>query len=292
MPNRVRSPQLRAQVGDSRRAGVKVGGVAAPLFSALLKYWPGRRGYSQLDFSLEADVSARHLSFLESGRAEPSEEMVLQLMAALDVPLREQNQMLRAAGFDARFPEPELSALAPAVEQAIARMMQQQEPYPLTVLSVESDILRSNKSAQAIFEAFIAEPAQLPSVLNMFSLMFDPRFIRPFVVDWENVARGMLSRLQRESLQRRGDARLSALLDRIYAYPGVPREWRQPDFSTQSEATLTLWFRRAELTVGFFTTLTVFSAPQQVTLEELRIESCFPLDDETRRTCERLAVGS
>ena len=117
------------------------------LFSALLKYWRGRRGHSQLDLALEADVSARHLSFLESGRARPSEPMVLQQMAALHVPLREQNQMLRAAGFAPRFPEPGLSALDPAVEQAIARMMQQQAPFPLTVLSVESNIRPSESQA-------------------------------------------------------------------------------------------------------------------------------------------------
>jgi len=265
--------------------------VTDALFSALLKYWRGRRGCSQLDLALEADVSARHLSFLESGRARPSEAMVLQLMAALHVPLREQNQMLRAAGFTPRFPEPELSALDPAVEQAIAKMMRQQHPFPLTVLSVESNILRSNDAAQVLFPLFVAEPERLPEPLNMFTLMFDPRGMRPFVLEWERVARGMIARLQREALHRSGDARLAAQLERIFELPGVAAEWRQPDLSTQSDPTLSIRLRRGELAVGFFTTITVFSAPHQVTLEELRIESAFPLDDQTRRTCERV-VGA
>lgn len=264
------------------------GRVTAPLFSALLKYWRGRRGYSQLDLALEADVSARHVSFLESGRAKPSEAMVLALLAALGVPLRDQNQLLRAAGFLPRFPEPALDALSPAIDQAIERMMQQQEPFPLTVLSVESDILRSNRAAKILFPAFVAEPERVGERVNMFSLIFDPRLIRPFVVNWEHVARGMIGRAQREALHRRGDPRLASLLERVFDYPDVPKSWRQPDFSQDSEAALSIRLQRGALTVGFFTTITVFSAPQQVTLDELRIESSFPLDDETRRTCERL----
>lgn len=261
--------------------------MAPRLFPAQLKYFRGRRGLSQLDLALAANVSARHVAFLEAGRSQPSEEMVLRLFSALDVSLRERNEALRAAGFSPRFAEPALDALPPAVDQAIARMMAQQEPYPLTVLSVDSDIVRGNRAATRLFGRFVREPPEGPP--NLFSLVFDPRHLRPFLVDWETLARSMVARLHREALSRRDD-RLFALLDRVFGYPGVPREWQQPDFSLPASPTLTVRLRRDALSLAFLTTVTVFSAPQDVTLEELRIESSFPLDDETARACARLAA--
>lgn len=258
------------------------------LFPALLRYWRGRRGHSQLALALEADVSARHLSFLESGRARPSDEMVLRLFSVLAVPLREQNQALVAAGFAPRFAEPGLDAMAPEVDQALQQMMAQHEPYPLTVLSLDGTVVRSNRAAQTLFGAFVAEPEALPQPLDMYSLLFDARCMRPFVVDWESLARSMVARLHRERLQR-GDAKLAPVLERVLSFPGVPREWRQPDFSTEAHPTLRVRLERGELRVGFLVTVTVFSAPQQVTLDELRIESCFPLDDATRAVCKRFA---
>jgi len=261
--------------------------MAPRLFPAQLKYWRGRRGHSQLDLALAAGISARHLAFLESGRSQPSEEMVLRLFATLETPLRDRNEALRAAGFPPRFAEPGLDALPPAIDQAIARMMQQQEPYPLTVLSVDSDIVRSNRAAARLFGRFVLEPPEAP--LNLFSLVFDPRYLRSFLVDWATLARSMVARLHREALARREDDRLFALLDRVLGYPGVPREWQQPDFSAPASPTLTVRLQRDDLALAFLTTVTVFSAPQEVTLEELRIESSFPLDAATVESCERIA---
>lgn len=261
------------------------------LFSALLKYWRSQRGQSQLDLALAANVSPRHVSFLESGRAQPSVDMVLRLMAALDVPLRDQNQALSAAGFEPRFPEPSLADLPPGVDWAIERMLQQQEPYPLTVLSPHHDVVRRNDAATRLFEAFAAEPERLPPTPNMFQLLFDPGLVRPFVVQWEQLARRMLSRLHREVLQHQGDARSAALLDSVLQHSGVPREWRQPDFSTDLGGTVTVGLQRGDLALNFLTTITAFSAPQLVTLQELRIESYFPLDEPTRIACQNLAAG-
>ncbi|MES2934401.1 MAG: helix-turn-helix domain-containing protein [Pseudomonadota bacterium] len=259
------------------------------LFCALLKYWRGRRGYSQLDLALAADVSARHISFLESGRAQASADMVLRLMSTMSVPLRDQNHVLRAAGFAARFPDPGLDLIPAAVELAIEQMMRQQAPFPLTVLNADYDIVRCNDAATAVFSHFVAEPDRLTNPLNLFDLIFDPHLSRPFVNNWPIVARHMVARLHREALQYGDDARRWALLERVLQYPAVPASWRQPDFSTESAPTLNIELQRDGLRLGFLTTLTVFSAPQQVTLDELRIESYFPLDDATRRSCEQLA---
>jgi len=260
------------------------------LFPALLRYWRAGRGLSQLDLALAADVSARHLSFLETGRARPSREMVLRLAATLDVPLRDQNALLEAAGHSAEFAEPGLDELAPPIAQALARMLAAQEPYPMTILDRRYDLLRANASATSVLLRFVVEPAALPSPLNGFAFVFDPSLARPFILGWERLAHDMAARLHREVLARPQDAALAALLESLFAYPDVPDSWRQPDFSTPSQPTAELRLRKEEVELGFLTTITAFSAPQNVTLEELRIESYFPLDAATARACEQMAV--
>src|SRR5450631_989886 len=254
------------------------------LFPALLRYWRERRGMSQLELSCAADVSARHISCLESSRAEPSRDMVLRLLSVLSVPLREQDQALLAAGSE---PRPELD---PAIAHAIERMMEKQEPFPLTVLSLDGRIVRSNHAATSIFGAFIAEPAALSDSPNMYTLLFDPRFLRSFILDWSTLARAITSRVHREHLQR-GDSRLAPVLDQLFSFPDVPSEWRHPDFSTQAHPTTQITLVRGALRVCFLVAVTAFSAPQRVALDELRIESCFPLDQETQATCVRLGSG-
>jgi transcriptional regulator with XRE-family HTH domain len=258
------------------------------LFPALLKYWRGRRGLSQLDLALAAEVSSRHVSFLEIGRAQPSAEMVLRLASALDVPLRDQNELLRAAGHEPRFAEPSLGEVPPPIERALERMMAQQEPYPLTVLSATYDVLRANQAAVALLSRFVAEPQHLPASRNVFTLLFDPRLVRPFVVDWDRLARLMVARLHREVLAHRERGALGRLLEEVFQYPDVPKSWRDPDFSTGDGAVLEVRFRRDDLELAFLTTVTAFNAPRNVTLDELRIESYFPLDEATKRACERL----
>lgn len=255
------------------------------LFSALLKYHRHRRGLSQLDLAIEADVSARHVSFLESGRAQPSAEMVLRLLSVLGVPLREQNEALVAAGLEPRFPEPPAGGLSPEVEAALAQMMIQHEPFPLTVLAVDGTVLRANPPAKTMFEAFAADPRALVSPIDIFTLFFDPRLWRPFVVGWQRVAHAMIARLHRDALLR-DDGRLRARLDRLLAFPDVPRGWCQPVFSAAVGPTAMFRLEREGRRVGFLVTVTTFSSPSDVTLDELRIESCFPLDAETRVACE------
>ncbi len=262
------------------------------LFPALLKFWRGRHGQSQLDLALTSGVSARHISFLETGRAKPSVDMVLRLLAALDVPLRHQNEALRAAGFEPRFPEPDLGAISPAIDWALERMLQQQEPYPLTLLAADYRVLRRNNAASQLFELFMHDPARAVEPLDMFSLVLEPCLARPFVLEWEQLASKMLARLHREVLHSGGDSRLTTLFDRALRFPGVGALWRKPDLSTNIDSTLEIWLQRGDMRVGFMTTVTVFSAPRLVTLEELRIESYYPLDEATRNTCERLAEAS
>ena len=245
---------------------------------------------SQLDLALAAEVSARHVSFLETGRSRPSQEMILRLASTLDVPLREQNAMLRAAGLEETFPDPAPDApFAPAVERAIERMMAQHEPFPLVFFDRKYDIVRLNTGASCLLPRFVADGGALEPPVNAMVLLFDPRGARPFVEDWPQTARAMLARLHRAVLASGGNAELGAVLNRILELPDVPASWKQPDFGIPSEPTLTVRLRRDDLRVAFLTTVTTFSAPQNVALEELHLESWFPLDDETIRACTELA---
>lgn len=261
------------------------------LFPALLKYWRGRRGMSQLDLALSADVSSRHISFLETGRSSPSEGMILRLAGALDVPLREQNELLTTAGFEPLFDEPPLHALEdPSVAMAIERMLAQHEPYPMVVMDGAYEILQTNHGAQAMLAHLVADPASLAPPINGMDLLFDPRMIRPFIVDWHRAAKELLARLHREALRHPEDGRLGELRDRLLAYPDVPQEFHQPDFARGRAATFSIRLRRDDLELRLLTAVTSFSAPQNVTLEELRIESYFPLDPATDEACRRIAA--
>lgn len=263
------------------------------LFPALLKYWRHRRGLSQLDLALAAEISARHLSFLETARAQPSPEMVRRLASTLGLPLREQNAMLRAAGHEPAFPEPALeSEIDAPVRSAIERMLRQHEPYPMVVMNRRYDILQANRAASALFTRFTLDPSALKPPLNIFRGMFDPKAARPFVVEWESAAHQLLSRLHLEALSRAHDDELRQLVSQLFEYPDVPERWRQPELDVVPAPTYSIRLKRDALEVGFLTTVTVFAAPGNVTLEELRIESFFPLDQATERVCQRLAQES
>ena len=257
------------------------------VFPALLRYWRGARGMSQLDLAGAADVSPKHISFLETGRAKPSREMVLRLATTLGVPLRDQNALLIAAGFAEAFREIDPAGFDPNIRRALERMMAQQEPYPLLVLDRHYNLVMHNVASRRFLLTVLGERAEVER--NAMKMLFDPQLLRPYVVDWERTARGLLGRLQREALYRRRDHGLTQLLASLCAYEGVPQGWREPDLEAPSEATLHLRFEFLGQRIGFLTTLTVFQAPQNVSLEELQIESYFPLDDTTEQVCRMLA---
>ena len=255
------------------------------VFPALLKYWRTRRGLSQLDLALTADVSARHISFLETGRSQPSEQMVLLLSATLDVPLRERNTMLREAGFSPAFEEPGIDALDENIEHAIQVMLRQHEPFPMMIVNRSYDVLRMNKAASCMVSMCVG---RIPDRWNAIRAFFAQEWFRSYIVDWEITARATIARLQREALQNRADSNIQNLLDEILDEPGIPETWRTHDLSLGSEGTLNLRFKVNDQVLSFVTTVMSFQAPQNVTLEEIQIESYFPSDRGTEEACVQL----
>ena len=245
---------------------------------------------SQLDLSLAAEISARHLSFLETGRAQPSEAMVLRLGATLNIPLRQQNEMLEASGFKHRFEEPSFAnGLEASIEFALNHMLAAHEPFPMVMLNQCYDIVRMNRAMERLLDYVIKDQSAMGKAANICRILFDPRLARDAICDWEKIGSLLLSRLHRESLQKAENTALRALVDELLHYPGIPAEWRQPNFEILSSAAYSFRFRTDDIDVAFLTTMTVFDAPTNITLEELRIESYFPLDESTQETCRRLA---
>jgi transcriptional regulator with XRE-family HTH domain len=268
------------------------------LIPALLKQWRAQRGLSQLDLALAADVSARHISFLETGRSVPSAEMVLLLGATLGVPLRQVNTMLVAAGHDPVFDESP-DELPTPVEEALELCKSHHDPFPLVVIDPAYRVLDLNRGAVALLGALLGLPpadhhpdrSEIAALgLNLASLTFDPAGAQPYLVNFDDVGRQLLWRIQREVLADPADDELRSLLDDLMALPTVSDDWRQVDLAVPSEPALVLHLRRDDLELRFLTTVTAFQAPQNVTVERLHIEQWFPYDEATAAACRAMVT--
>lgn len=250
------------------------------LFAALLKHWRAQRGMSQLDLAYAAGVSARHLSFLETGRSTPTEEMVLRLGKTLGVPLRHIDTMLQAAGHERRY-DAAAGDIPPAVHRALDLLKAHHEPYPLLVVDGAYQVLDANLGARRLLTMLVPHgPIQ---AINLARLTFDPAGARPFLVNFDEVARALLWRLQREVLADPGHEERRALLEDLLAQPTVAAAWRTVDLSIPSEPAVIVHLRAAGVDLRFLTLVTALQAPQNAALEEMRIESWFPADDATAR---------
>lgn len=261
-------------------------------FGRLLREWRTRRRLSQLDLANEAGVSSRHLSFIETGRAQPSREMVLLLGRVLDVPLRERNTLLTAAGFAGMYGATDLEAPALArARRALDFMLRQQEPYPAIVVDRHWNILKANNATAQLVEHFLAPSATTELGLNAMRLMFHPRGFRPHITNWEAMAAALIQWLHRDVLSGYAAAETQDLLKELLSYPGVPDRWRMLDLDVSTAPFLPIEFRKGELELRYFSTLTSLGTPYDVTLQELRIEAFFPADEDTEETARRMAKG-
>lgn len=257
----------------------------------LLRYWRTARSLSQLALAHEAEVSPRHLSFLETGRARPSRDMVVLLSNVLDVPLRERNAMLLAAGFapvyrESRLDAPELGA----VQTALQAILRQQEPFPAVVMNRHWDLLQGNQAAERFF-GLLLDGHTVPEPMNVVRLMFDPQGLRPYVSNWEAVAETLLQRIHREAVGGVPDAATDRLLDEVLAYPDVPRQLRRLNLAAPSVPVIPICFRKGKLAFDYFSAVTTLGTPQDVTLQELRIEAFFPADAATEARARALVAS-
>ncbi|MEI7871587.1 MAG: helix-turn-helix transcriptional regulator [Alphaproteobacteria bacterium] len=264
------------------------------LFGPMLRTWRRRRGASQLSLALQSGVSQRHVSFLESGRAKPSREMVVQLSSALDVPLRQRNAMLLAAGFAPVYRESSLIApeLAP-VRRAIDHMLKQQEPYPAVVIDRLWNLLQANEAASA-FTVFLFEgpPPPPPSgkAPNLLRWILDPKALRSKISNWEEVARHLVSTTYAEILAAGGEPKALAFIEEIMAYPDVPASFRKLRFEERPAPMLTVDYLVGGKALSVFTTIATLGTPQDITLQEVRIECFFPADDRSDALFKSLAA--
>jgi transcriptional regulator with XRE-family HTH domain len=252
-------------------------------FGGLLRAWRSTRGQSQLALSLNAGISSRHLSYMETGRASPSREMVLTLAQALEVPLRDRNALLMAAGFASIYRETALDApaLGP-VRDAIQLLLEATEPNPTLVVNRRYDVLDANLTGRWLLSTFTAEPDAFEQPANMARLLASPLGMRPFVENWDEVARKVLGRLRREL----GGAHARDAVDEALLKETAP-VFAELGAAPQPAGALPICvgvrLRRNALALNLFTTIATLGTPLDVTLQELRVETLFPADAQTRQ---------
>jgi hypothetical protein len=235
-------------------------------------------------------VSIRHLCFIETGRSNPSRNMVLKLAEVLEVPLRERNTLLLAAGFAPAYQESALDAPSlAAVGEAIAAILAQQEPFPAVVMNRDWDIQHSNQAA-TIFFGFLQDgrTAAAPGPPNVLRMMFHPDGLRPNVANWPEVTEALVRRVRREAIGGVTDDRAQRILAEVLAYPGVPTTLATLDATTPTLPVVPVCFTRDGHRFDFFSTVTTLGTAQDITLQELRIECFFPANPQTRAAVHRM----
>jgi transcriptional regulator with XRE-family HTH domain len=262
----------------------EIDGRASGELRALLRQWRSARGKSQLSLALDAGLSQRHLSFIESGRSTPSRETLLAIAAALEIPLRERNALLLAAGYapmysDAAWDETEMRSIVAAVD----RMLRQHEPYPAVLMDRYWNVLSANEASPRFFGSFIDLHALHVRTgrRNLLHLMFDPDGMRPFIRDWENVSRSLIQRVHREAIGHVLDDQTHELLDSLSAYPGIAVLPQQPDDAAVNLPMIPLSFVRDDVVLHYFSMVSTVGTPQTIAAQELRVECLFPADEFT-----------
>ena len=274
------------------RAAMKIGTVTAKKSKAspvgqLIKHWRERRRLSQLSLAVDAEISTRHLSFIETGRSQPSRDMVLLLARALEVPPRGRNDLLTAAGYAPVYRETALDSPQMAdVRRALDFILRQQEPFPGLVIDGHWNLLMANQGASRLMGLFL-EPGDAEAVggrPNAMRLFYHPRGLRPYIVNWEPTAAALIQWLHLDLARGIGDAETRRLLEELLSYPDVPQKWRTLDLDLTPAPFLAVQMRKGDLDVKFFSTLTSLGVPYDITLHELRVECFFPADpvSETR----------
>lgn len=244
----------------------------------LIRDWRQRRRLSQLGLALEAHVSARHLSFVETGRARPSRELVLDLAEHLEVPLRERNALLLSAGFAPAYRETPLdSAEMEPVREALDRLLLGHEPFPAIVVDSRWNLISGNRPAMAVMSEGVS-PELLSPPVNALRVTLHPEGMAPRIVNFVEYSGHLMEQLHRQAVSA-GDRELLELERELRGYPGVSKEWTLPGSGALFVPMVLRGPDGAEL--SFFNTLTTFGTALDITIAELTIEALYPADEAT-----------
>ena len=259
-------------------------------FGPVLRDWRNRRHRSQLALATEAGVSQRHISFLETGRSKPSREMVVHLGVVLDLPLRDRNTMLLAAGYAPVYAERTLDDPALAdVRRALDTMLQAHDPFPAYVVDRTWNLVLANDAALRLV-ARLPEATQALSS-NVLRLVCHPDGFRLSSPHWQASASVMLRRLQSEVASQPNNEALSDLLEEVMGYPGVPDITALAELPSHGDLLTPISIVLDDVELALFTTITSLISPVDITLEELRLETLLPATAETDAALRAMADG-
>ncbi len=263
-------------------------------FGPLLRRWREARHVSQLELALESEVSTRHISYLETGKAAPSKEMILTLSNALDIPLRERNLLLLAAGYAPIYGETSFDDARMAQVRAVVEIiLRSNEPRSAIAHDHHWNVIMANEAFIRFVTLMLGKaPAGLvplqvssPPQLNLLRLLFDPDGMRKVIVNWEASAKWLLNEAYRRLAWARDD-RLRDLIAEILRYPGVPSRWSEPELEGPRDLILPMELNVDGQIARMFSTVTTVSTPHDVTLQELHVEVFYPADAETEAVLE------
>jgi transcriptional regulator with XRE-family HTH domain len=265
----------------------------------LLKYWRQVRNVSQMDLALECDTSSRHLSCVETGRAHPSRQLLLRLCNALKIPLRVRNTILISSGYAHIYQDTGLSE--PEMQEArliLNKILRLNDPYPAMLIDRCWNIIMCNSSFEVLCQAFIKDATLLQvENLNLLRLIFHPDAMASYIENLPYVYETMMERARRSLIVGDPNNQLADILDEMLQYRPKPQDGmsamavndnqiidaRQPEVSIMPQLIMPLHFRKDSLGIKFFTTVTTLGSPLNIALQELQIESAYPLDDDSER---------
>lgn len=257
-------------------------------FSQMLKKWRKQRRVSQLDFSLDAGISQKHLSFLESGRSRPSRDMVLTIGEALDLPLRERNQLLHAAGFAQIYKQRALdNDEMKMVQDALQMSLKHHEPYPAIVADRNWNLLMANDASLKLV-GLLGDPDEVWQMVdpsgdkNVYRMTFSESGMKPFIANWDELALHLIQRLQREFSADPENSYLSSLYKEISATFESVEKGRILDSFAPIAPILPMHMSVAGVTLKTFSMISSFGTAQDITAEEIKVETFFPADEFTK----------
>ncbi|MDT3440717.1 MULTISPECIES: helix-turn-helix domain-containing protein [unclassified Pseudofrankia] len=257
-----------------------------------LRHWRSLRRFSQLDLAVAAGSTPRYMSFVESGRAQPSRQMIERLARTLDIPLRDRNLLLLAGGYAPSYADEPLDS--PGLRQvsaALAVMLDQHDPLPAVVLSRGWDVLRANQGAQLLFGRLCA-PEPVPEPANVLRMVIEPGPVRRAIRNWNSVVPHLLERARREAVGGVLDDRTAELVRGLRARSDVAALLAAPEPGLEAAPVVDVRFEVDGTPLNLFSVVSTIGTPIDVTAQELRLESFFPNDDATRENWSRLCAAS